>query len=57
MFTYDKDVLPHHHIRINTIGGSGDEPYLKDLQDNVLTECSNIVYVGNSGMDALAPVS
>ena len=57
MFTYDKDVHPHHHIRINTIGGSGDEPCLKDLQDNVLSDCPNIVYVDNSGMDAPTPVS
>lgn len=57
MFTYDKDVRPQHHIRINAIGGSGDEPYLKDLQDNVLSDCPNMVYVDNSGMDAPAPVS
>jgi len=57
MFTYDKDVAAPHHIRINAIGGSGDEPWLKELEDNVLSDCPNIVYVDNSGMDAPAPVS
>ena len=57
MFTYDKDVHPQPHIRINAIGGSGDEPYLKDLQDNVLSGRSNIVYVDNSGMDAPTPIN
>ena len=57
MFTYDKDVRPHHHIRINAIGGSRDEPFLKHLEDNVLSDCSNIVYVENSGMDAPAPIN
>ena len=52
MFKIDEDLISQRPaVSVHTIGGSGDEPFLKDLENNILADCPSIEYIDNSGMD------